>query len=343
MKETITHRLPNMRSRDLLFLLIALLFFLSACGDYQAFDEKSARSHPVDYKSDVPEMAEAGSKGRTSFITDGEGIQIPVRLFGEENSGYPVLMLHGLQSHSGWFVQSAAHIASLGMPVYQIDRRGSGLSSEPRGHGDSYEEMLADILTVGRYAMERHGVEKFHLLGHCFGAIPGAAFAGRYPELLQSLLLCTPAVYTLTGVYFKEGVQILESELTHHHKYIPIHIAPTQFTESEKYLHFINKDPLALKQVTTALYFQVPMARHYLQSRMDQLTMPVFMGMAANDSICDNEENAEFFNELPSRRKLMVTYQRAKHILEFSEDRDTFFTDLSGWFGSTNMQSTEMD
>lgn len=318
-----------------LFSLVVVLSCLTSCTTYQPFDRDSARSHPVEEQPAVPEMAKAAGKGRTAFVTDAKGVAIPVHIYGEENRGAPVLLLHGLQSHSGWFVQSAAHIASLGLPVYQIDRRGSGLSSEPRGHADSYEEMLDDVLTVARHAMKRHGAERFHLLGHCFGAIPATAFGVRHPELLQSLILCTPAIFTETSVYLKEALQIVKSEISHKHKYLPIHIDPAQFTESETYLGFIKGDGLTLKQVTTALYFQVPMARKYIEKNQDQLTVPIFMGMAAKDTICDNGKNRQFFSELPSGRRLLITYPNAKHILEFSEDRDLFFSDLAAWFSMT--------
>ncbi|MEN8190314.1 MAG: alpha/beta fold hydrolase [Thermodesulfobacteriota bacterium] len=331
----------HIRPLPILSCLVISLFFLSGCATYQTFDKEAARSNPVDQPSAVPVMAAAAQKGRTAFVTDDEGVKVPVRIYGEAHMAYPVLMLHGLQSHSSWFVQSAAHIASLGMPVYQIDRRGSGLSSEPRGHATSYDEMIKDIATVARYAMKQHGVDKVHLLGHCFGAIPATAFGARHPELLKSLLLCTPAIYTKTGVYFKEEVQIVKSELTRKYKYIPIHIDPGQFTESETYLRFINGDPLGLKEVTTHLYFQVPLARHFINKKMDRLTMPVFMGMAAKDTICDNDKNKLFFNDLESNRKQLVTYGEAKHILEFSDDRDTFFTDLAAWFSMTGMKSNQ--
>ena len=311
-----------------------LALFLTGCASFQPYDPTISRTHPVDQLSDISEIASAAKNSTLTFIKNDTGIQIPVRVYGKKSSCIPVLMIHGLQSHSGWFAQSANFINTLGLPVYQIDRRGSGMSTEPRGHSAGYDNMIADILTVAQYAMKQHGVDKVHLLGHCFGAIPGTAFAVRYPELLQSLILCTPALYTQTSVYFKEAVQIIESELTHDYKYIPIHIQAEQFTDSATYLHFIHNDKLALKQVTTSLYFQVPLARHYINKNSDKLTMPVFMGMAGRDTICDNEKDREFFNNIPSERKMSVTYKQAKHILEFSEDRDIFFTDLAAWFST---------
>ena len=309
-------------------------FSLGGCASYQPFDSETARTEPVESQPKIPEIAAASIDSQVEFIQNDEDIRIPVRVFGAEYNAVPVLMLHGLQSHSGWFVQSAHYIASLGLPVYQIDRRGSGLSSEPRGHAESYDEMIDDILTVANHAMARHGVDQIHLLGHCFGAIPGTAFAIRYPHLLRSLILSTPGLHTKTGVYFGEALQILESELTRKHKYIPIHLEPVQFTDMDIYLRFIREDELSLKQATTALYFEVPRARRYITKNITRITMPVFFGLAAKDTISNNHKNSAFFNEIPSARKMIVTYLDAKHIVEFSSDRDTFFKDLKAWFST---------
>lgn len=50
-----------------------------------------------------------------SWIGAPAGHRIPVRLFGARGR-HPVVVLHGLQSHSGWFVPSATHVASWDSP-----------------------------------------------------------------------------------------------------------------------------------------------------------------------------------------------------------------------------------
>ncbi len=323
------------RSLTLASLLIVLVVG-SGCTKYKAFDKTSARTAPEYSIPAIAEMEEAEKEMEIVFIHNDDGIKIPVRVFGEENSGIPVLMTHGLQSHSGWFVQSAAYIASLGMPVYQIDRRGSGLSEEPRGHADSYLEMVSDILTVAEFAKRRHEAQKVHLLGHCFGAIPSTVFASQYPGILQSLILSTPAIHTKTDVYFDDKIQIMTSELTENYKYIPIHIKPEQFTKNQQYLRYIEEDSLTLKEVTTSLYFQVALARQDIKKNRKHLSMPVFIGMAAEDTICDNSANVKFFNSIPTQRKTQISYRNAKHIIEFSDDKEIFFNDLKAWFSATN-------
>jgi alpha-beta hydrolase superfamily lysophospholipase len=333
-----------MRADRLKFSKIAKLFISTAvccsvitgCGTtYKAFNAAEDRTVPAYTAPRIPVMVNAAAAGKLSYIENHDGIKIPIYVYGSDKKGTPVLMVHGLQSHSGWFVQSAKAIADSGHPVYQIDRRGSGMSREPRGHADSYKDMVDDIHTVAEVAMQKHNSDKIHLLGHCFGAIPSTAFACRYPKLLQSLMLCTPAIYTRTDVYFGQKVRILESELTHHYKYIPINIKPEQFTDSPLYLKYIRNDKLTLKEVTSELYYQVPAARSYIKKHSDRLTMPVFFGMAAKDTICDNAKDRTFFNALPSGRKELIVYSKAKHILEYCDDRDLFFRDVTAWINNS--------
>jgi len=67
------------------------------------------------------------------FVPSADGVKLAVRVAGGKGGRTPLIMLHGLQSHSGWFVQSQTFLSGLGFPVYAMDRRGSGLSEGPCG------------------------------------------------------------------------------------------------------------------------------------------------------------------------------------------------------------------
>ncbi|MDP8249205.1 MAG: alpha/beta fold hydrolase [Candidatus Tritonobacter lacicola] len=264
---------------------------------------------------------------------------IPVRIFGENETGVPVIMTHGLQSHSGWFVQSAQFIAGTGAPVYATDRRGSGLSRAKRGDCRNFREMAADVQAVAEYAMNRHDAGQVHVLGHCFGAIPAAVFACRYPGMVRSLILSTPGLYTFTTVGFVRKIRIILSMMTGGKTYIPVPLDTEMFSELERYRAFIREDRLSLKEATARFFFQVPRARRFIARNAGRLAMPVFMALAGNDRICDNGKNRAFFKRLPSIYKRLITYRGARHILEFSKEREAFFADLQGWFeeeGSRN-------
>ena len=153
------------------------------------------------YRLPLPRSMRAALEASSIVYIKGVGgYAIPIRLFGQNQDRTPVVMLHGLESHSVWFVQSAQAMAEHGHPVYLLDRLGSGVSDQRRGDGDDFQAMIDEILSVIDYVGDRHSVERVHLLGHCFGAIPAAIFAIQHPTRLTSLVLATPGIYTYTDL-----------------------------------------------------------------------------------------------------------------------------------------------
>ena len=125
-------------------LVFLMLFLVSGCRSTSTpppgpvFDPGSAW---VDQIQAPPELRRTILTGREITVPPAEGYDIAVRVYGETGGKTPVVMTHGLQSHSGWFAQSAAAMAAGGHPVYAVDRRGSGLSQGPRGDMQAFDEM----------------------------------------------------------------------------------------------------------------------------------------------------------------------------------------------------------
>lgn len=259
---------------------------------------------------------------------------IAYRPYGLGGSKTPVVMLHGLESHSGWFTQSAAFMAGLGHPVYAMDRRGSGVSAAPRGDCKNFRELLTDIEALANAVMPVHQRSQIHLLGHCFGAVPATAFACSQPALLRSLILATPALYTRAEPVAHEKPNILWSALSGTDQRIPVSLEPDWFTDQVEFLRFIESDPLALKDASGRLYWEALQARRFIHANEKKLTMPVMMALAGRDRICDKQKDQQFFERVPSDNKIMKTYPDAVHILEFSSEKDRFFADLADWLST---------
>ena len=140
------------------FFIVILAFVLNgatlSATDHAPIDV----SHEVWEKNIVgpPDLKSALSKAKIEFIPSPSSADIYMRVFGKSGNRIPVIMSHGLQSHSGWFVQSAAFMAGLGHPVYSMDRRGSGLSRAPRGDLKDFMIMLEDIHAVANFVKKRH-------------------------------------------------------------------------------------------------------------------------------------------------------------------------------------------
>ena len=311
---------------------IGLVLLLSACAT--TVSPPSLPAPDLDWQSspEIPATIRNSLQGSSILtITAGDGIVVPVRLFGSEGSRTPVLMAHGLQSHSGWFSQSAAFVASLGHPVYVIDRRGSGLSQATRGDSKNFMDWNADIEAVRVYATQRHSGTQVYLLGHCFGAIPATVFAETSPKAIKGLMLTTPGIYTHTSIPFSQMVKIFFSSSGQRDYYFAVPLNPDQFSEIPDYEPFIATDPLALREVTGDLYWQINEARKYISANTDRLTMPILVGFAGEDEIADYRKNKKWLDKVPAKDKTEITYPDARHILEYSLEKSNYFENLRQW------------
>src|SRR5262245_42074400 len=61
-----------------------------------------------------------------------------------------VVILHGVQSHSGWYHGLGRTLAGAGYDAYFPDRRGSGANRQDRGHTPSARRLIDDIAELLR-------------------------------------------------------------------------------------------------------------------------------------------------------------------------------------------------
>jgi len=275
------------------------------------------------------------------FLDCGADYPIAVLAYGRDKPGAPVIMLHGLESHSAWFTQSARYIASLGHPVYGMERRGSGHSTAPRGVCRDYHDLLDDINALANQVLSNHDTDKFHLFGHCFGAIPATAYACTHPSRLKSLLLATPALYTIVEPALIGKLKVLWAAITGSKINIPVALEAEWFTDQPEFLKFIKNDAMTLHQAGARLYWETARARKFIHKREQALTMPIYMALAGRDRICDNKRDREFFNRIPAKKKSYSTFPEAVHILEFSSEKSDFFNSLGEWFAMNEGSGTE--
>ncbi|MFO0180366.1 MAG: serine aminopeptidase domain-containing protein, partial [bacterium] len=67
------------------------------------------------------------------------------RVWRQTNASVRVILIHGIVSHSGWYLRSCQHLADNAIEVHALDRRGSGLSFRDRGDSPHVDQWLQDF------------------------------------------------------------------------------------------------------------------------------------------------------------------------------------------------------
>ncbi len=235
--------------------------------------------------------------------------------------GEPILMLHGIQSHPGWFVGSADALAAAGRPVYQFTRRGSGAATVLRGHARNPAQLMDDLDRAVGFVLDRTGADRVHLLGISWGGKYAACYALGGRRRLAGLTLVAPGIVARVQVGLATKLAIGASVLLRPRRTFEIPLSdPALFTDNPERRRFIENDPLRLQRAG---------ARFLLTSRrMDwmlsgaatgSLALPVTLILAGVDRIIDNDRTEAAVRRLAADAPRVVHLCGA-HTLEFEPD-----------------------
>lgn len=105
------------------------------------------------------------------------------RTCGLENDGEPVILLHGFPESSAMWARTIEVLAEKGYRCVAPDQRGYSPGARPRDKWDyTMDQVASDVITLA----DALGFERFHLVGHDWGAGCGWTVAQLFPERLLS-------------------------------------------------------------------------------------------------------------------------------------------------------------
>ncbi|KAJ8600845.1 hypothetical protein CTAYLR_008514 [Chrysophaeum taylorii] len=115
--------------------------------------------------------------------------------YDREGGGGPVVVcLHGYGSGSGIYCSSLPLVAAKGPKVHAIDMPGCGLSERRREWSRLSREEARDLVTLRLEKWrEKMAYETISLVGHSVGAVLATAYAERFPDRVDRLVLASPA------------------------------------------------------------------------------------------------------------------------------------------------------
>ena len=111
----------------------------------------------------------------------GDGIEIQLAI--REGRGKHILCLHGLTANCRCWDVIAAGLTPA-HSITAVDFRGRGLSDKPPT-GYSWQHHVQDMF----YVLEDIGLNRTVLMGHSLGAYVSMAFAAKYPDRVEKLIL----------------------------------------------------------------------------------------------------------------------------------------------------------
>jgi acylglycerol lipase len=245
-----------------------------------------------------------------------------------------VVILHGVQSHGGWYHNLGRTLSEAGYEAHFPDRRGSGANRVDRGHTPTTSRLLDDVAGYLATLKARQPSSPIALAGISWGGKLAVITAGRRPDLVDALALVCPGLHPRVDVSRAERWQIALAYFFHPRKTFPIPLSdPALFTASRAGQEFIANDPLGLRAATARLLAASAIIDRIVRRMPPKIRQPALLMLAGQDRIVDNARTEAYFEQLASTRRETIYYPEGHHTLEFDPDPSRYALDLIAWLG----------
>lgn len=269
-----------------------------------------------------------------SFVAD-DGYRFACRRWHADDPLGQVVMVHGIISHSGWYLKTGAHLAKAGFAVHSLDRRGSGLNFAGRGDVDRAETWIQDVEGY----LESLGSHRPRLLiGISWGGLMATTVARRRPDLVSGLGLLCPGFFARKGISAVQHRVVRTAArwgLAQRKFAVPLR-DPQLFTHSPWWRDYIRDDPFTLRKVTLRL--ATASADLYAETiqNPEGVRVPTLLMLAEKDALIKNDDVRTFVERFSTNDQRCVEIPQAAHTLEFEDEVSRYLADLQDWCRETS-------
>lgn len=246
-----------------------------------------------------------------------------------------VVVIHGVQSHSGWYHNLGRRLSEAGYEAHFPDRRGSGANQVDRGHASTGFRLVADIAERLKALRDTAPAVPIVLAGISWGGKTVVLTAADHSSLVDLVALICPGLQPRVGVTLGERLRIAAAFVFQRRMRFSIPLSdPALFTASPVWQRFIANDPLSLREATAGLLAASTFIDLRVRRALRRIHQPVLLMLAGHDRIVDNTRTRADFDQIPSSDKQVIDYPEGHHTLEFDADPDRYAQDLIDWLNS---------
>ena len=268
----------------------------------------------------------------TGSLSAHDGLQLFTRTWQpDEPARAAVLLVHGINEHSGRYAYMASHLTTHGIAVYSYDHRGHGQSPGPRVYVDSFDEYVDDLAIVLRNVHDQTDELPLFLMGHSLGGLIASLFVVNHRPELHALILSSPALrippdlsplkQKIVGVINRVAPRLMMGKLEVQH-----------ISRDEKVQEAYLADPLTNnKGIRARVGFESLQAMKRVRQHPEAFTMPLYLFHGTADRITDPNGSKWLYAEAPSADKSLRLFDGLFHETMNEPERDEVLAELSDW------------
>ena len=279
----------------------------------------------------TPGISAVGApKALEERVTGVGGVQLLVRSWRPEQQPRGIVaIVHGFNSHSGYYFWTAEQFVAAGFAVYAVDLRGRGLSEGERFYVESVGEYVHDVATLVTLAKSREPGLPLYLLGHSAGGVISCVYTLEHQGELAGFI-CEGFAYQVPAPDIALAVIKGVSHLAPHAHVLKL--KNEDFSRDPAAVRAMNDDPLIANETQpTQTVAEMVRADERLEREFRLITLPVFILHGSDDKVTKPGGSQFFFETAGSADKTLKLYEGYAHDLLNDVGREVVMSDIVSW------------
>ncbi len=240
-----------------------------------------------------------------------------------------VVLVHGFNSHSGYYVRTGEALAARGFAAYALDLRGRGRSDGDRFYIESMSEFVQDVAKVVSLAKLRHPGLPTFLLGHSAGGVVSCLYALEHQDELAGFI-CESFAFQVPAPDFAIAALKGLSHLAPHAHVLKLH--NEDFSRDPAVVKAMNDDPLIANETQpTRTVAELARADERLRTEFPSITLPLLILHGTADKAAKPSGSQTFYDTAGSTDKTIELYEGHYHDLLNDIGREEVLGDIVEW------------
>ena len=244
-----------------------------------------------------------------------------------------VVLVHGVNAHSGQQVWAGEQFAAAGFATYAYDHRGRGRSEgSPRFYIDDVSDYTDDLGTFVALAKSRHPGLKVFLLGHSMGGVVSCYWSLDHQKEIAGFV-CESFAYRVPAPALVLAIVRLLGKIA---PQLPVlKLKMKDFTRDSQALAALEADPLTLNEVQPARTVAALLkAGDRMTAEFNTLKLPLLIMHGTADKATMPAGSQFFYDTATSTDKSIKLYQDHYHDLLNDLGKDKVLADIVAWINT---------
>ncbi|HTU64366.1 MAG TPA: lysophospholipase [Steroidobacteraceae bacterium] len=268
-------------------------------------------------------MIEADFTGRNAT-------RLHMRSWHVDGARAAVVLVHGVNAHSGQQVWAGEQLAAAGFSAYAYDHRGRGRSEgSPRFYIDDISDYTQDLGTFIALVKAREPGKKVFVLGHSMGGVISCTWALDHQREIDGFI-CESFAFKVPAPAPVLAIVRLLGRIA---PQLPVlKLKMKDFTRDPVALRALEADPLTLNEIQPARTVAALLkATDRMEREFDTLTLPLFILHGTADRATVPAGSRQFHAAASSKDKTLKLYDGHYHDLLNDLGKEQVMADVVAW------------